>query len=704
MRIEFDWTAAASKLKKKGPDEYHGPCPVTESGEDCFWVRPEKRLAGCRACSPTGAKLENGSFKDHFKALGAVVEKEPPPKPAPPPRGKVVARWTFTAANGKQRGFLQYEHGSRTWEPTKPANNPPPKDLLYYTEPPPAKGVVLLTEGAKDAQAALKAGMKAIGRPGSVRPSKASVERLPEGVTYLIVPDLDEAGRHQAAVWADCLIAAGRTARVVDLKSLAPDDAPSGYDLSDWLAGVSDAQEPLPVLEEAAREHEPEEEEIISERRLGLAFHRRFGKDLLFVSERKEWMQWSGREWSATSADTIQLRIAALGESVYQKRGRNGYRDAPETGGSARTAKAAAGFVRGVSGVTTHLADWDQQAGIVGMPDGRLLEVRGKTLRERDRRREDRVSLAMACRPARSWRGGRWEKTLELAFAGDPGVARALQEMCGRSLLGRGLNDQFIVAVGKGGTFKSSVLKPIRQAFGDYGATPPTESIISSRGFPQHSQRRVAYIGRRFALVSEPNQGEKLDTTFVKQITGGESFSARKMGENDMTTEFMGALVIQSNFEPETLAPDTGIDRRILLIRFRNEVEASVGKGNMDHEYRDTMPIPEVAAWLIEGAKLFLRDGPAPLPDSVTEASREWQKTSNVLSQFVDECCEIAPQAFEGVADLFAAYKSWCEEQDVLRTVSKITFSKQINSIRGVERHTTGAVRGFNGIRLAATT
>ena len=65
-------TLDLSTLKKTGAGEYHGPCPVTGEGKDCFWIQPERERIGCRSCSPDGGGLDPQQFKEHLEALGAT--------------------------------------------------------------------------------------------------------------------------------------------------------------------------------------------------------------------------------------------------------------------------------------------------------------------------------------------------------------------------------------------------------------------------------------------------------------------------------------------------------------------------------------------------------------------------------------------------------------------------------------------------------
>ena len=63
-------TLNLSTLKKIG-SEYHGPCPVTGEGKDCFWVKPDARLIGCRGCAVNG--LSGPQFTEHLSAIGGSI-------------------------------------------------------------------------------------------------------------------------------------------------------------------------------------------------------------------------------------------------------------------------------------------------------------------------------------------------------------------------------------------------------------------------------------------------------------------------------------------------------------------------------------------------------------------------------------------------------------------------------------------------------
>ena len=69
------------------------------------------------------------------------------------------------------------------------------------------------------------------------------------------------------------------------------------------------------------------------------------------------------------------------------------------------------------------------------------------------------------------------------------------------------------------------------------------------------------------------------------------------------------------------------------------------------------------------------------LPFIVTEATREYQMEMDVVSQFIEECCFVNPQARVKGSILYKAYKRWCEENGH-PVLNSTEFGKEI-ALRG---------------------
>ena len=248
MAIDWGGFHLPPEFRQTSSDEYHGPCPSC-GGKDRCWVQPDRQRGPfCRQCSSDGSgKLAGDTYKRVAEAFGILKDA-----PIPKQREKPLDRWTFTTADGRRRAQFRWrcDCGSRAdcekcygkgsykrW--AKPRKGGPESgELLYIAggnvqaddgEP------IYLTEGGSSADALAGLKVPTIGRaPG--KPAQASLERLPVGPRYVVVPDHDASGYRQAVVFGQALAGLGRAVAALDPLKLRP-DAPAKWDIRDWVEG-----------------------------------------------------------------------------------------------------------------------------------------------------------------------------------------------------------------------------------------------------------------------------------------------------------------------------------------------------------------------------------------------------------------------------------------------------------------------------------
>ena len=181
-------------------------CPATgEGGSRTAWVSLDSELAGCRVCGDGSGKLTGDQLVEHARAVGAVEVDLG--------AGAVKwSEWVWTTATGRERPQFRTPDGKR-WAKSNPPPDgwPAPADLLYAPGGVPSgPGPVYVCEGSSDSDAALRAGLSAIGR-NNARPSAESLARLNKTALYRIWPDHDSdaAGYRQAVMWHEAMTAAG---------------------------------------------------------------------------------------------------------------------------------------------------------------------------------------------------------------------------------------------------------------------------------------------------------------------------------------------------------------------------------------------------------------------------------------------------------------------------------------------------------------
>jgi putative DNA primase/helicase len=127
----------------------------------------------------------------------------------------------------------------------------------------------------------------------------------------------------------------------------------------------------------------------------------------------------------------------------------------------------------------------------------------------------------------------------------------------------------------------STFLEALRHVFGDFSQTADFGSFLFSNG--QSVRNDLAKLnGARFVTANESDSGKRLDETVVKQMTGGDTITARFLyGEHfEFTPQFK--LWLGTNHKPTIRGQDEGVWRRIRLIPFT----VSIPRHKQDHTLR----------------------------------------------------------------------------------------------------------------------
>lgn len=96
--------------------------------------------------------------------------------------------------------------------------------------------------------------------------------------------------------------------------------------------------------------------------------------------------------------------------------------------------------------------------------------------------------------------------------------------------------------------------------------------------------------------------------------------------------------------------------RRMRMVRFRFTPPRP--DPNLGNKLRNEAP--GVLRWKLAGCLERQKDG---LPESgaVSDATRKYFVESDIVGQWMEECCETARNAETSVSELWASYDQWCE-------------------------------------------
>jgi putative DNA primase/helicase len=287
-----------------------------------------------------------------------------------------------------------------------------------------------------------------------------------------------------------------------------------------------------------------------------------------------------------------------------------------------------------------------------------------------------------------------WESFLLDIFAGNTELIRYIQKAVGYSISGS-IQEQcafFLYGTGKNG--KSTFIDVLSDLLGDYAMNIQPETLMLKNSVNSSANSDVARLkGARFVTSVEPNEGVRLNEGLLKQLTGGDKVTARKLyGEEfEFTPEFK--LWMATNHKPVIRGTDIGIWRRIHLIPFTVQIHED--KRDPYLKYKLLREAQGILKWAVDGCLMWKREG-LKMPDCVLEAVKDYKNEMDVISSFM-KACVVEGSGKVRANKLYRAYVQWAEENKEY-IMSGTKFGKEIAGRLQREKDQFGLI--YTGILL----
>ena len=214
--------------------------------------------------------------------------------------------------------------------------------------------------------------------------------------------------------------------------------------------------------------------------------------------------------------------------------------------------------------------------------------------------------------------------------------------------------------------------------------------------YDRPSNEVAALAGRRLVVTSELNGGFRIDEGLVKDMTGGDSVSARFLYQESFTFRPTFKLWLYGNHRPTISGMDDGIWRRIRLIPFIVQIPEEKRDAALLVKLR--AELPGILAWAVRGWQDFRQRGLDP-PSGVACATAEYRTESDMLGQFMAECCYKAEDATVRGGNLYNRYKEWAEQNGACPAISNTRFGSALKE-RGFKNERDGRGKFWKGIGL----
>lgn len=435
--------------------------------------------------------------------------------------------------------------------------------------------------------------------------------------------------------------------------------------------------------------------------------------NLRYVTERKQWIEWSRGRWET---DTTRGRsLVAVGRVAAHYSGQVAMLTAQLSGMDRDAAKrhqktidAVASWekaCRGRRGIENTLAlasihpafaipeaELDTDPSLFGVQNG-VVDLRTGELRPGAR--EDYVTRRCAHAYRANAVAPRWMKfihevtgyPIEATVGTDgevvpgtvgrytprPAYADYLQRALGYSCSGTTAEHKMFTVFGEHGSNGKNVLfDTVKSVLGANAVTASNKLLLTRRvdkDADSNTPALLALRGTRLAVSSEPPAGSAFDVEFLKALTGETEMQGRGMQKEAAPIAVTFHIWLLCNAKPKVEHLEQAVIGRILMLPFDRRWNRP---GTAEHD--PALPDPDkhllnalrvegegILAWLVQGAVSYFANG-LVLCDEVAQATRVYFAAQRVdpVAQWVSEATTKCHTSIGVQAkDAFNAFNAW---------------------------------------------
>ncbi len=426
------------------------------------------------------------------------------------------------------------------------------------------------------------------------------------------------------------------------------------------------------------------------------------GADVRFCHPWNKWLIWDGRRWVVDEIGEVRRRakqtvVNMLHEAATEsedERRKNLLAWEKQSEFEHRI-RALISLAESEEAIPVRVKDLDRDPMLFNCQNG-TLDL--KTAQFRDHCREDLITKLAPVKYDAKSTCAEWSKFLSRVTNGDQELIDFLQRAAGYSLSGDISEHALFLLLGKGANGKSTFLEALRYVWGDYSMSADFSSFIASKG--SNVRNDLARLsGARLVTAVESQLNRHLAEEVIKQITGGDTITARFLYREHFEFRPQFKLFLATNNKPRIRGTDFAIWRRIHLAPF----DVTIPREDQDKLLPEKLrsEASGILRWAVEGFMSWQRMGLKP-PLEVARATADYRSEQDVLQQFIEEICIADASAETSAADLYSAYRKWCESAGEF-PLCKRDLGLALRD-RGFQKTRSGTSRKWAGIRLSTET
>lgn len=275
-----------------------------------------------------------------------------------------------------------------------------------------------------------------------------------------------------------------------------------------------------------------------------------------------------------------------------------------------------------------------------------------------------------------------------------------LQRLVGLSLLGEVLLHTLPILQGSGSNGKSTMMMAVVHALGSYAHVAESTLLMSGAGEAQAASPATLMLrGKRLVVTSETEDGKKLASAFVKQITGGDLLTARALHKMPVTWKPTHSVFLLTNPMPIVDGSDKALFRRLKVIPF----SVIFPPDKIDESLPQKLELlsSSILAWAVAGLKDYRENG-INEPAGITAATDEYRNENDSLASFIESNLEFGTGTVTvpELTDLLHHFEQGTDPKNRITSQKLNRALRQGGAVQGKIRIEGKPTNVWNGVKL----
>ena len=253
--------------------------------------------------------------------------------------------------------------------------------------------------------------------------------------------------------------------------------------------------------------------------------------------------------------------------------------------------------------------------------------------------------------------------------------------------------EKFHIWTGSGGNGKSKLIDLVEKVFGDYACKLPVALLTQKRGQSSGANPELARTqGKRFISMQEPNVDEKINIGLMKELTGGDKITARRLFKDCQDFKPQFTLFLMCNQLPDVPGDDDGTWRRLEVLEFISKFKEEVKPGDEANNIfkQDVKLTEKLDSWKFPFLLMLLdiycnkynkpdsEGGGIIVPHDVTKQTKKYRETNDLIAQFMEAEYEESSHTTK-IIDIYKDFTIWYKECHDKKNIPKKTeFDEKI--------------------------